>query len=111
MSEKKKEKKNEKMINVGEKPAEDVKMKKVVEKFSKKKENSDTMMFEIVDVKNSNARILMKHHIDDTTSTSNNFTKFFSEFENFLKKESATQAKAQKKKQKKKKEFEEKRGR
>ena len=76
MSEKEKEKKNEKMINAGEKPAENVKMKKIVkEKFSKEKENLDTMMFEIVDVKNSNAVTFMKYHIDNTTTTSSNFTK------------------------------------
>ena len=59
MSEEKKKEKNEKMISVDKKSAENVKMKKIIEKFSKKKENSDTMMFEIVGVKNSNARIFM----------------------------------------------------
>ena len=76
MNEEKEEKKNEKMINVDEKPTEDVKMKKIVkEKFSKKKKNFDTMMFEIVDVENSNAVIFMKYHIDDTTTISSSFTK------------------------------------
>ena len=76
MNEKKNEKKNEKMINVGEESAKDVKMKKIMKKeFSKKKKNFDTMMFEIADVKDSNAVIFMKYHIDDTTTTSNNFTK------------------------------------
>ena len=76
MSEEKKEKKNEKMINVDEEPAENVKMKEIIKKkFSKEKENSDTMMFEIVDVKNSNAVIFMKYHIDDMTTISSNFTK------------------------------------
>ena len=76
MSEKKNEKKNEKMINVGEEPTKNVKMKKIMKKeFSKKKENSDTMMFEIVDVKNPNVVIFMKYHIDDTTTISNSFTK------------------------------------
>ena len=88
MNKKKKEKKNKKMINVDEKPTEDVKMKKIIEKkFSKKKEDFDTIMFEIVDVKNSNARNFMKHYISDTTTISNNFTKFFFEFQNFLRKE------------------------
>ena len=64
MNKKEKEEKNEKMINVGEESAENVRMKKIIKKFSKKKENSDTMMSEVVDVENSNARILMKHHID-----------------------------------------------
>ena len=64
------------MISVGEKSAEDVKMKKIVKKeFSKKKKNLDTMMFEVVDVKNSNAVTFMKYHIDDTTTISGNFTK------------------------------------
>ena len=41
------------MINVDEKSTKNVKMKKVVKKkFSKEKENFNTMMFEIVDVKN-----------------------------------------------------------
>ena len=64
------------MINVGEKSAENVKMKRIVkEKFSKKKENFDTMRFEIVDVKNSNAVILMKYYIDNMTTISSSFTK------------------------------------
>ena len=76
MNEKKKEKENEKMISVDEKSAKDVKMKRIIKKkFSKKKENFDTMMFEIVDVRNSNAVIFMKYYIDDTTTTSNSFTK------------------------------------
>ena len=101
MSERKKEKKNEKMIMIGEKPAENVKMKKIIEKrFSKKKENFDTMMFEVVDVKDSNARIFIKYYIDDRTTISDSFTKFFSEFESFLRKKDAAQT--QKKKQKKK---------
>ena len=33
------------------------------------------MMFKVVDVKNSNAVIFMKYHIDDTTTISNSFTK------------------------------------
>ena len=76
MSKEKKEKKNEKIINVDEKSTKNVKMKKVVKKkFSKKKENLDTMMFEIVDVKDSNAVIFIKYHINDITMISNNFTK------------------------------------
>ena len=76
MNEEKKEEKNEKMINVGEKSTRNVKMKRIVKKeFSKKKENLDTMMFEIVDVKNSNAEIFMKYYVNDTTTISNNFTK------------------------------------
>ena len=76
MNEEKKEKKNEKMINVGEKSTKDVKMKEIVkEKFSKKKKNFDTMMFKVVDVKDSNAMIFIKYHIDDTTTTLNSFTK------------------------------------
>ena len=76
MSEEEKEEKNEKMINVGEKSTEDVKMKEIVkEEFSKKKENFDTMMFEIAGVKNSNAVILMKYYINDTTTISSSFTR------------------------------------
>ena len=71
-----KKKKNEKMISADEKPTENVKMKKIVkEKFSKKKKNFDTMMSEIVDVKNSNVMIFMKYHIDDMTTISSSFTK------------------------------------
>ena len=76
MSEEKKEKKNEKMINVDEKPTKNIKIKRIVkEKFSKKEKNFDTMMFEVVDVKNSNAVIFMKYHINDTTTISSSFTK------------------------------------
>ena len=75
MSEEEKEKKNEEMINVGEKPTEDVKMKKIVKKKFSKEENLDTIMFEIVDVKNSDAVTLMKYHIDDTTTISDSFTR------------------------------------
>ena len=75
MNEKEKEKENEKMINTDEESAKNVKMKKIVkEKFSKKKKNLDTMMFEIVGVKNINAVIFMKYYINDTTTTSSNFT-------------------------------------
>ena len=68
--------------------------------MSKKKENSDIIMFDVVDVKNSNAEIFMKYYIDDIITISNSITKIFFEFESFLKKESAAQM--QKKKQKKK---------
>ena len=61
------------------------------------------MMFEIVNVKNSDAKIFMKYHIDDTTTISNNFTKFFFEFENFLKKENAAQTHEKKQKKNSKK--------
>ena len=75
MSEKKEEKENKKMINVDEESTENVKMKKIIkEKFSKK-ENLDTIMFEVVDVKDPNAVIFMKYHINDTTTISNSFTK------------------------------------
>ena len=76
MSEKKKKEENEEMISAGEKPAEDVKIKRIIKKkFSKKEKNLDTMMFEIVDVKNSNAVILMKYYINDTITISSSFTK------------------------------------
>ena len=102
---KKRKKKNEKIINVDEELTKNMKMKKIVEKkFLKKEKNFDIMMFDIVDVKNSNAVIFIKYYIDDTTTISSNFTKFSFEFENFLKEKNATHA--QKKEQKKKK-FEE----
>ena len=64
------------MISVGEKPTKNVKMKRIMKKkFSKKKEDLDTMMFEIVDVKNPNAVIFIKYYINDTTTISNSFTK------------------------------------
>ena len=89
---KRKKKKNEKMISAGEESTENVKMKKIVEKkFSKKKKNFDTMMFEVVEVKISNIKTFIKYYIDDTTTISNSFTKFSFEFENFSKKESVTQ--------------------
>ena len=75
MSERKEKEKNEKMISVGEEPTENVKMKKIVKKKFSKKENFDTMMFEIVDVKNSNAVIFMKYYINDTTTTLSSFMK------------------------------------
>ena len=75
MSEKKKEKKNEKMISVGEESAKDVKMKRIVKKKFSKKKNFDTMMFEVADVKDPNAMIFMKYHIDDTTTILSSFTK------------------------------------
>ena len=76
MNEEKNEKRNEKMINVDEKSAKNVKMKRIVkEKFSKKEKNLDTMMFEIVGVKNPNAVIFMKYHINDTMTILSSFTK------------------------------------
>ena len=76
MNEEKKKKENEEMISADEKPTKDVKMKKIMKKkFLKKKENLDTIMFEVVDVKNSNAMIFMKYHIDDTMTISSSFTK------------------------------------
>ena len=76
MNEEEKKEKNEKMISVDEKSTKNVKMKRIVKKkFSKKKKDLDTMIFEIVDVKNSNAMIFMKYHIDDTTIISSSFTR------------------------------------
>ena len=75
MNKKKKKEKNEKMISVGEESAENVKIKKIMKKeSSKKKENLNTIMFEVVDVKDSNAVIFMKYHIDDTMTISSSFT-------------------------------------
>ena len=79
------------MINVDEKSTKNVKIKRVIEeRFSKKEKSSDTIMFEIVDVKNSNAEIFIKYHIDDTTTISSSFTKSSFESENFLKEKNAT---------------------
>ena len=61
--------------------------KELFKKFSKKKKNLDTMMFEIVDVKNPNARSFIKYYINDTTTISNSVLKFSCEFENFVKKQ------------------------
>ena len=94
-------KRNEKMIKIDEKLTKNVKIKKIIEeRFLKKKENFDTMIFDIVDVKNSNTKIFMKYYIDDTTTISSSFTKFSHKFKNFFKKENATQTyeKEQKKK-------------
>ena len=64
------------MISVDEKSTKNIKIKKIVKKkFSKKEKDFDTMMFEIVDVKNSNVMIFIKYHIDDTTTISGSFTK------------------------------------
>ena len=105
----KKRKKNEEMISVDKKPTKNIKMKRIIkEKFSKEKEDSDTMMFEIVDVKNSNAETFMKYYINDTTTTSKSFIKFCVEFENFLEKEEAAQTREN---EQKKKELKEKRER
>ena len=77
-------------------------MKRIVkEKFLKKKENSDTMIFNVIDAKNSNAIILIKYHINDMIIISSNFIKISFEFKNLKKKENATQT--QKKEQKKEK--------
>ena len=86
-----------------------MKIKKMIEKrFSKKEVNSNTIMFESVNVKNSNAQIFIMFHINDTTSFANIFiSKFVFEFEDFLKIENKTSTKAQtKEKNSKNKNFE-----
>ena len=72
--------------------------------------NLNTMMFEDVNVKNSNAQIFITFYIDDTTAFASTFTlKFLLKFENFSKIESEALIKAQtKKKSSKKKNFKEK---
>ena len=67
-------------------------MKKMIEeKFSKEKINSNTMMFEGVNVKNSNAQTFIMFYIIDTTSfASIIISKFLLEFESFLKVENKT---------------------
>ena len=84
---KKKEKKKN-TINADEKSAK-MNMKKFMKKkFEKKKENFRYVMFEDFVVKNSNARISTKYHINDTTSFSNIIENFSFKFENVSKKES-----------------------
>ena len=64
-------------------------MKELVKKkFEKKKENFRYMMFENLVVKNSNARVSAKYHINDTTSFSNIIENFSFKFKNISKKES-----------------------
>ena len=63
------------MINANEKSAKNVKMKRIIKKKFSKKKDLDTMMFEVVDVKNSNIMTFMKYHIDDMTTISSSFTK------------------------------------
>ena len=97
-----KKEKSEKMINVGEKLTENIKMKRIIKKrYLKKKEDFNMMMFDVVNVKNSNAIIFIKYYINDTTSISSSFRKFFFEFENFLKEKDATQTQKKKKKKEK----------
>ena len=59
------------------------------------------MIFDVVNMKDSNAKIFMKYYIDDTTMISNNFTKFSFEFENFFKKENAAQTREKEQKKEK----------
>ena len=81
-----KEKKN--TINADEKSAK-MNMRKLMKKrFEKKKENSRYIMFEDLVVKNSNARISAKYHINNTMSFSNIIENFSFKFENVLKRES-----------------------
>ena len=48
-------------------------------------ENNNSYMFETFDVKNSTEQILIKHHIDDTTSILNLFETLTFDIEIFLK--------------------------
>ena len=74
------------MINVGKKSTKNLKIKKRVKKeFSKKKVNSNIMMFENVNVKDLNARTFMIFYIDDTMSFADILiSRFLFKFENFL---------------------------
>ena len=84
--EKKKRKKN--TINADEKSAK-INIKKLVKKkFEKKEKNFRYVMFEDFVVKNLNVRISAKHHINDTTSSSNIIENFSFEFKNISEKES-----------------------
>ena len=86
MNKKKEKKKN--TINADEKLTKTNMKKFVKKKFEKKKENFSYIMFEDLVVKNLNARVLTKHHINNTTSFSNIIENFSFEFENVLKRES-----------------------
>ena len=97
-----KKEKNEKIINVGEKLAKNIKITRIIEKrIPKKKENFGIIMFDVVDVKKSNAKTFIKYYIDDTTTISDSFTKFCFKFENFLKKKGAAQTHEKEKNSKK----------
>ena len=75
-------------------------------RFSKKEVNSNTMMFENVNVTNSNARMFIMFYINNTTSfASILISKFLLEFESFLKIKSEASTKAQTEKEKSKKKF------
>ena len=92
------------MINVDEESTKNIKIKKIVEEESlKKKENFDMIIFDVIDVQNSNTEIFIKYYISDTTTISNNFTKFFFKFKNFLKEEHAAQTHEKKEKKFRKK--------
>ena len=97
--------KNEKMINVDEEPTKNIKMKNIIKKnFSKRKMNSNTIIFENVYIKNLNARTFMMFYINDLTSFASIFIlKFLLEFEKFLKIKNKTLTKAQTKKESSKK--------
>ena len=76
-----------KMININEKSTKNIKIKKIIEeKVSKKKMNSNTIMFENVNVKNPNTRTFIIFYIDNMTSFADTFTsKFLFKFKNFSK--------------------------
>ena len=95
------------MINIDKKPTEKVKMKRIIEKkFLKKEVNSNTIIFESVNMKNSNARTFIIFYINDTTLfASILISKFLFEFENFLKIENKASMKAQTKEKNSKKSF------
>ena len=85
---KRRKKENKSTINADKKLAK-IKIKKLVKKrFEKKKENFRYIIFEDLVVENSNARVLAKYHINDTTLSSNIIENFSFEFKNVLKKES-----------------------
>ena len=86
--------KEKKSTTNANKKSSKINMREIVEKrFSKKKENFRYMMFENVVVKNSNARILIKHFIENTTLFSNVIKSFSFKFKNFSEKESEKKTK------------------
>ena len=83
---KKRRRKNKKIVNIDEQSTKNVKIKKIIEKkFSKKKINSDMIMFEDINVRKLNVQTFIMFYINDTTSFANIFiSKSLLEFENSL---------------------------
>ena len=88
------------MMSVDEKSTKNLKMKNMIEKNF-----SNTMIFESINMKTSNAQTII-FHIDDSTSFTNIFiSKPLLEFESFLKIENEMSTKVQTKEKNSKKKF------